>query len=83
MGGIDDHRDAGAHRLLEALQQHGADFIPGPLHGGIAEQFGADAVGGEHQRLFAGLTPQQRRQVAGQGGLATAGRPDQQVAAQG
>jgi hypothetical protein len=83
VGGIDDHRPAGRDGLLQALQQQVADLIPGSLHAGIPEEFSADHICGEHQARLAGFALQQGRQLAGEGGLATAGRADQQVTAQG
>lgn len=77
MGGVDDHRPPQRHRLLQAPQQQRADLIPGPLDTGIAEQFGTDGIGGEHLARFNGVALEQRRQVAGEGGLAAARRADQ------
>jgi len=55
---------------------------PGALHGRIAKDLGADRIGGEHQgRRFTG-GGEQGRQGLGQGGLATGGQADQQMAAQ-
>jgi len=43
-----------------------ADLVPWPLNGRIAEQLGADGIGGEHQGWLAGLPPKQRRQGGAQ-----------------
>ena len=83
VGGIDDHRPTGRHRGLQALQQHGADFIPGALDASIAKQLRSDHIGGEHQARAAIGPLEQGRQLVRQGGFATAGRANQQVAAQG
>jgi hypothetical protein len=77
MGGIDDHRNAGRHRLDQPLLQALLDIDPGALHGSIAKHLGADRIGGEHQgRRFSG-GGEQRRQGPGQGGLTAGGRADQ------
>ncbi|MCX5950291.1 MAG: hypothetical protein NT158_03760, partial [Cyanobacteria bacterium] len=72
MGGIEDHRGAGRHRLLEALQHQRSDLDPGSVHARIAEQLGADRIGGKHQGRLAGFALEQRGEVTGQGGLAAA-----------
>jgi len=82
MGGIDDHRNPRGDGLNQPLLQALLDVDPGPLHGRIAKDLGADRIGGEHQgRRFTG-GGEQRRQGPGQGGLTAGGRADQQMAAQ-
>ena len=82
LGGIDDRRNAGRHRLDQPLLQPLLDVDPGPLHGRIAKHLGADRIGGEHQgRRFTG-GGEQGRQGSGQGGLTAGWRADQQMAAQ-
>jgi hypothetical protein len=50
VGGIDDHRHAGRHRLADALVQQGLDVAPGALHSRIAKEIAAHHIGGEHHR---------------------------------
>jgi len=82
MGGIDDYRNPRSDGLDQTLLQALLDIDPGALHGRIAKHLGADRIGGKHQgRRFTG-GGEQGRQGPRQGGLATGGRADQQVAAQ-
>ena len=82
VGGIHDHRNAGGHRLLNALVQPLLDVHPRALNGGIAEHVGPNGIGGEHLRRRFTRGGEQGCQGLGQGGLAAGGLADQQVAAQ-
>lgn len=75
VGGIDDHRDAGGDPLVKTLQQPITDLRPGALDRRIAEQLGADHIGGEHQARLTVGSLQQGCQLVGQGGLAAAWGP--------
>ena len=45
MGGIDNHRHPGCHCPNQPLVQPLFDRTPGPLHRGIAKDFGPDPIG--------------------------------------
>ena len=83
MGGINDHRSASDHGLLDALVQALLDIHPGALHCCITKHFSADHVGGKHQRWGLTGASEQGRQCLCQRGFAAGGLADQQVAAQG
>ena len=79
-----------AHRLAkrygpaaDALLQMGLNVAPGPLNGGVAEQLGPEAIGGEQPRRLRAGGGEQRCQLPSEGGLAAGRGTDQQVAAQG
>ena len=83
MGGIDNHRSASSHGLLNALVQPLLDIHPGALDCCITKHLSSDHVSGKHQRWGLTGASEQGRQGLGEGGFAAGGLADQQVAAEG